>query len=749
VKSLGRSAAGLGAILVFLCAAFASSAQAATCPNEAIRKTQTSEALPKGTVDLPACMALEMIDPPQKFGQETGEVGAFSTDGGRALFKSKAALAETPGLHSFGGDNYVTVRGQNGWTTAPTSPPAQAQILFGAAGNGGPYAFSSDLGSWAIFGATQSQNLVGEGQIFTGGLDGSFAPLSPLLVGIDDSGISQQFANASFDLAATSTDLTATVFESGLSTTTYLPGDPTGTNGMNNSYLAFLDGAGEPTVQLLARDKTGKVWGGRCGASIGGQGGGPNQGALSADGSQAYVTTRPAQPFDSINAEGPACSTANPLRILRRVATPTGPEITELLPGGPSAPGDDLYQGATLDRTKVFFTSPRALTASDLDPSAQPCSSAVGSSQGCDLYLYDSAKPEAERLTQLSAGGTGDPTPGEGADVLSSITAISPDGSHVYFVAQGVLTTTANPSGQTAQAGQPNLYLYERDAAHPSGRTVFVGTLATGDNGSVWGSQRSFFGGAYAVPLRGPGGSGAGDGHTLFLKSKAPLTPNDTDGGHSDIFRYESAALTLQCISCAAGGPDPAPFDALAGSKNVLDFSANFAEQGRWASEDGQTVAFVTAQPLVSEDEDSAVDPYFWREGQLVRLPGRLSGPGSFQQFPTVSGGGEEVGFTSVQTLLPQDGDSARDAYIVRVDGGFPNPAPAVPCNPLSEGACQGPAAAPPGIPTPATPSFIGAGNERPVTCKKTQVRKRGKCVKAHHKKKQHKRSSNKRGGSK
>ena len=79
----------------------------------------------------------------------------------------------------------------------------------------------------------------------------------------------------------------------------------------------------------------------------------------------------------------------------------------------------------------------------------------------------------------MSAGDTS----GLGPQV-QGVVAISPDGSHVYFVAQGVLTTTANGQGQTATAGANNLYVFERDAAYPDGWTSFIATLPGADVGS-------------------------------------------------------------------------------------------------------------------------------------------------------------------------------------------------------------------------------------------------------------------------
>jgi hypothetical protein len=746
-----------GALLAACFATAPQSAGAADCPNEAIRKAQASEALPSGTVHLPACMALELVTPPKKSGQETVEVAAFSADGNRVLFRSKAALANTPGMQSFAGDNYVSSRGAGGWVTAPTSAPASAAITVGGATVGGPYAFGPDLGGWVLFGATQAQLNAGEGQIFEGGLGGAFAPLSPILVAIDDSGNENlQFTAANFNSAGTAADLSATVFDAELSSTVYLPGDPRDTDGDKSTYLAHLDAESKPALVLLTRDQSGKAWGGRCGSRLGG-GGELNQGAISFDGSRIFFSTRPAQaePSPTEEAEGkfPACNPAdsfNPLRIL--VRTEPGPQIEELIPGGP-AQGSDLYQGASLDGERVFLATPRKLASTDLDSTSEACSSEVGKSAGCDLYLHDSSLPPGEREIQISEGEEipGQHEAGKGANVLGSAIAISPDGSHVYFVAQGVLTGTANPAGASPVAGKPNLYLYERDASHPDGRTVFVGTLAEGDKASLWGLVKSFANKATAVPLLGGGPEQGGDGRVLFFLSAASLIANDADGGKADVFRYDSIAgsESLQCVSCIPGGPDAAQFDAAAGINEFVP-SSNFAQRGRWASEDGDSVVFATAQALVMGDEDGALNPYLWRDGELVRLPGNLGADPTAQrfQYPMLSADGEQVAFTTTEKLLPTDGDTARDAYLVRAGGGFPAPPPPLICDPLTEGSCQGPASRPGTAPAPASASFSGPGNQpRRARCGKGKVRRKGRCVKRAAKKKQRKRAGQRRGG--
>ncbi len=723
--------------LTFLCLGILpAAAQAAPCPNEALREAQTSEAMPEGSVALPGCMALELASPPQKFSQPAF-LPSFSLNGERLQFKSEAALSETPGYQRFSGDPYVASRGASGWTTASTSPPSEAMIFAGGNGFGSPEIFAADLGDWAQIGANEPQSQVGIAQLFRGGLDGSFAPLSPLLVPIEESG-SNQLEDVAFflELDGASADLSTSVLHSAFSATSYFPKDPRGTSptnepgGDHNSYVVFPEG-GEPALELLARDNDGTVYGGRCGAHIGGPGATFNQGAISADGSRIYFSTRPAQPFDSETGKGPVCDTANPVRILKRTATAEGPAITEIAPGAPAEAGDDLFQAASADGTKVYFTSPRKLSASDTDTSTEECGPEVGKSKGCDLYLYDSTKPPSERLSQVSAGEEvpGKHEAGKGADVLSGITAISRDGSHVYYVAQGVLSADQNPEGATAQAGQPNLYLYDAETA----QTSFIGSLASADQGAMWGTGGSFFGEAYATP------------DVLAFASKAPLTADDEDGGHRDVFRYDADSETLQRISKAVpGGEDNGPFDATVNPASLIAgvIEYNFNEKTRWVSEDGQTIAFATQEALLPEDQDEASNPYVWDSGRLGAAFAAIDEP------PAVSPPGGQIAFSTPTPLLPQDGDTAEDVYVARAGGGFPNPAKPTECDPLQEGSCQTGTAPPQAPPPPASASFSGPGNPSgPAKCKKGFARRNARCVKKQRKHGAKQRTGHKRGG--
>jgi hypothetical protein len=681
------------------------------CPNADRRAEQGIAALL-----LPDCMALEMVSPPQKSGQ-TAKYPSLSTDGERVLFVSTAPLGGTPGVLLATGDPYVASRTAAGWETAPTVPPGQFPRGWGIYPQA--QSFSPDLSRWFQIASTFSQFQVGAARVFGGGLGGLFEPLSPPLALPKGLVAPQALTNLKFEAA--SADHSHLYFAPGERAAAYLPGPvPAGAAADKNVYVAAPDSSGTPSLQLLARDSGGEVWGERCGVRMGGNRQvnneiTRNQGAVSADGSLAYFSTRPGQSPDGF------CTEANKLRILVRTESTSGPEIEPLIeePSGEcdrepvcsTAAGDDRYQGASVDGSKVYLTTTRQLADSDIDATN-------------DLYLYDRDELAGQHLTQVSAGGTGDATPGAGANVEGNVAALSTDGSHVYFVSTDVLTTDANPPGATAAPGQLNLYLWQA----ATGETAFIGVLAAADAAALWRNQGGFQNQAYPVPTTGQNSQGeevGGDGHILLLQSKAPLTADDSDGGRLDAFRHDSLAGTLECVSCKPGGPDAGPFDLYSRwGETSLALGTDFAERGRWVSEDGDTVAFATAQPLLPGDPNGVADFFLWRDGALHRLPGPafLVGESASMPVPTLSHDGDEVAFQTGTALLPSDGDSAADVYVARVGGGYAFPPPPLHCT--GEG-CQEPFTPQPGgpamgVPRPSAPALV---------CPRNSVRRNGKCA--------------------
>ena len=714
------------------------------CSNKDFRAAQGID-----TILLPDCGALEMVSPPRKGGQPA-KLPQLSADGERAVFVTSAALADTPSSLSLDGNPFVASRGISGWNTTPTAQPG---IFRGWHSYAAALSFTPDLSAWLRIGATHTQYYAGKGQAFRGSLS-STTPLSPVLEPVGG-GEPEDIGSSEFRGA--SADHSHLFFIPGLTgdpSTAYLPGDPhpSGPEADHNTYVAKLDVNGNPSVELMSRDNLGKVWGGACGSRLGGteEGGlGPhNQGAISADGNRAYFSTRPDQP-DS----GPCQGGANKLRILERLEGSQGVWIGELFSSEcdraepepcSTADGDDFYQGASVEGSKVYFTTVRQLADSDLDTTM-------------DLYLFDASLHAGQRLTQVSAGevASGHPSPGSGAEVLNGTTAISGDGSRVYFVAKGPLTTDTSPKGLVAVASQPNLYLWDRD----SEALAFIGTLVESDGGGtfgLWGGAGTLVNGAYPVPVTGTDEEGreiGGDGHILVFLSKAPLAAGDADGGFRDVFRYDAGADTIELVS------KPAPGVSGGGSFDVAQRGGgkppsrkppgtDFAEHARWVSEDGKTIVLTTAEKLVAGDVNRALDGYLWQDGTPYRLPGVPYQPiQSSRHVPALSHDGAEVALQTTSQLLPQDGDLSSDIYVVRAGGGFPVPVEPVSCDPLASGSCQGPAATAPAAPSPASGFFSGPGNPhsnpRQKKCPKgkRKVRRGGKvrCV-ARHKRTQHQR---------
>jgi hypothetical protein len=1167
-RCFGISAAFFLALLAFT-GSGAPAAGAAECPNEALRQAQ-------GDAGLPGCMALEMVTPPQKGNLSAGKANfspSISADGDRVSFESAAALGDTNSLGSPTGDLYVASRGPGGWLTFATAPPASYGYGWGGVSNPGrPISFTPDFGQWVSLQSTISQAQNARMTAFEATLDGIWTPRSGLLTPLDGHHGIQSIREIKSDLPAASPDLsrlfiraadafandsTGAAATNGYSTA-YLPGDPQPTNwtaralerglATFNTYVLARGPLGEPTIALLARDSSGKEWGGNCGAFVGGGGGagqrgGRNQGAVSGDGTSVYFSARPSQPqADSSNANQPLCEGSGsagavfkgnplipsvivakglgttstttepnvvtgvsttttaafaigqtvtiggstvaagtkitaiemetetlrritlsnpvtagegsekelkagaapfavgeeveattacgsgpcfapgttitavngqsltvspppletgagktiiaspPLRIMQRTEAPNGDATIEpIVPEAPAG-GGDFYEGASVDQSKVYFTSPRKLAASDVDPSSGECSSTVKlpteTSKGCDLYLYEKLPGGGSEVVQVSAGeaapaldftadtaagspsltavttatgtgtlsaatgtgnlsaatglattfnagsnfvagvttstgayaigqtitttpsrlpantkitavgagtltlsanansggpaavkttsptinglvtstgafavgqaisgtnvptettitavgagtltlsanvtapgtavaltagsktvtaaiastgafavgqaisGTGIPggttitaingstltlsnlatangpqslaaggaplavgqevsgpgipsgaliaatngqtltlsanatatasgaslnashATGAGANVYQGITAISGDGSHVYYVARGVLTDAPNPEGAVARPGRLNLYLYQRDDANPSGRTAFVAEIDSSctpvgegaispDCTSLIGSEMSYWTNASAVPLTGEDGGGeeiGGGGHVLFLESTAALTANDKDGKRLDVFRYDSEAETLECVSCLPGGVDDAgAFGVEKRDSILLNPGPEFAEHERWTAEDGATAVFATAQALLPADIDGGLSNYLWRDGELTLLPG--SG-----ERPAISHDGDQVAFETSARLLPQDTDGAVDVYVARTDGGFAQPAlEGAPCEGES---CQGQPSPAQGAPSVASANFAGKGNQKPV----------------------------------
>ncbi len=289
----------------------------------------------------------------------------------------------------------------------------------------------------------------------------------------------------------------------------------------------------------------------------------------------------------------------------------------------------------------------------------------------------------------------------------------SDDGSHVYFTSNEVLPGSGfNPLGKAAQPGEPNLYVWEEDQA-----PQYIATVASEDveedvsvheNLTEWltaaaaPQQNTQTGRERATSRTTP------DGSVFVFQAHGAATDYDS-GGHTEIYRYDEAG-ELDCLSCPAG---PASSNAYLqqeriGSTVALNALARLTN----VSVDGNTVFFMSGEPLAEGDTNGTYDVYEWKEGATGLISGGTSPSPSL--LYGMSDDGRDVFFVTIDRLVPQDESSVQSIYDARVGGGFPVPAP----KPSCEGdACQGAMGAAPGGFSIGTELVSGSGQAKP--CKK------------------------------
>jgi len=421
--------------------------------------------------------------------------------------------------------------------------------------------------------------------------------------------------------------------------------------------------------------------------------------------------------------------------------------------GGPGASGGGRFLTATPNGELVFFTDASRLTLQSGAAPGEP-----------DLYEYDLGAPVGKRLTDLTVAPAG-----QHADV-QGLVGSSVDGEYIYFVADGVLASNANSNGDTAKAGEDNLYLLH------AGSTTFIATLSGADND---------FG---ATPKNGdwiadPGLHTANvtpGGHSVVFMSRAPLTGYDSRAegtALTEVFVYDADTAQLSCASCDPGVAPvvPAPIRAIGvGRGGLAELWGSFLPtsysqvgyQQRLISDDGDRVFFMSFEPLVPQATNGWLDVYEWeREGTEttagsgvsscpLTTPSRSSGgcvflissPSSNENsyLLETDATGENVFFITRADLVPADRGGDRDLlYDARVNGYEP-PAQAT----CSGTGCQGVPPPPPIFATPSSVTFNGLGNFPPavptvvkpkpktVKCAKGKKLKHGKCTKVKTKKK-------------
>ncbi len=689
---------------------------------------------------LPDGRGYEQVTPVQKNGSVIGgtvfgQPATVSADGSHVIASVIQCFADATSCNAssdaVGGTGSLVsfARTSSGWQATALDPSASQFAVTG------PLVSDPNTGT-ALLGVT---TLAGDVDILARQSDGSFTefgPAAPLGSGQSgDHGINKGALSADGSHVVWEMALSLAGAGSGNSATDWAF-DPTDRHGF--SVYEYV-GAGNSQPRMVdvsgGAGSTDPV--SACGGNLGTVGPNTGLGAQSRDGATVY--------FTAIGQDNVSCTVPITLPVDAVYARLNGSRTVAVSQRSPadcgvssgcqsSPPADASLEGASAEGSRAYFTSTQQLTDSaseDSQPgdgavsgttSGSGCANTAGPN-GCDLYLYDFSRPAGHELVDVSAGDRS----GAGPRVKRVI-AISRDGSHVYFVAGGVLATNPDANGHPAQSGQNNLYVYDASTS----QTSFVAALPDADH-HEW-----EFGGADSA-------NATADGRFLVFTSYGALTPDDTSqSGAKQVFRYDAQAGQLIRLSVGNDGFEdngnrsaPSACTIAQGCSEdatIVEPRIGLAD-GRTdptMSDDGGYVFFqsplaLTPQALddVRIDLDSegftsyAQNVYEWHAGHVYLISdGRDTAvaPHRGCQFKSAvcllgtDSSGQNVFFTTVDRLVPQDTDSELDFYDARVGGGFPYNVPAS----CSGDSCQDPTGSPPAQPTAASVAFSGPGNAAP-----------------------------------
>ena len=412
------------------------------CPNEALRAESNVNPLTKRpySLELPECRSYELVTPPYKEGVNSN-VTAISPEGSDLIVKSLGNFGDAENNPEDEGATYELSRGQSGWSSVSLNPPA-SQFPYGQYLDATP-----DLGR-TLWWARSSSQSVYAADLYLREADGSMHDLGPIqppsategppgtgrppLIKEGES-VGSTLKLDGFDYEGASTDLSRVLFSissahQGEAKDPLWPGDMTAT-GKEYSYPSLYEYiAGESGPPLLVGVNDAGELIGQCG--VGGDG-------ISADGETIFFT--PTSADETINSE--KCDGKQPPVAELFARIDNGQPGAHTIAISEPEPADceacnttvglenAVYQGASKEGTKVFFTTKQEL---------------LPGHRGTNLYEYDFDGPEAShehpdgRITLVSAGAA--------EPEFEGVVCVSDDGSHIYFKAGAVLTSTPTVS---------------------------------------------------------------------------------------------------------------------------------------------------------------------------------------------------------------------------------------------------------------------------------------------------------------
>jgi hypothetical protein len=683
-----------------------------------------------GTAGLTDGRAWEMVSPSNKHSgtletmSDNGALIEAAEGGGAITYVANGTItAEAEGSRSNANTQLLATRAATGWTTKDISTPREEVVGLTPGAPSEYLMFSNDLSVGAVepFGSTPlAPELMGEHGERTPYLrqpDGAYTPL----VTASNTPPGTKFGGE---------ELKPDSFSGGVSFITMTPDGATALLGSEQPLTSGVSGSGYEglyewhegrltPVSVLPDNRPSSEEGlnARLGASDL-----QVRGAMSRDASRVVFMT-----------EGESGTQQH--LYLHDVLRDESVQLDVPASGVRANPGRPLFQIATPDASRVFFTDDARLT---VDATAKPGEP--------DLYACDVAVV-AGKLSCSLTNLTVDANRNEAASVLGDVIGIDNAGRYVYFVANGALAPGAE-HGSCVERSEPyeassatTCNLYVRDLG--SGVTSLVGVLSNRDDPD-WGG-----GGTGPLNLGELSARVSDNGRFLAFMSARPLTGfdnRDANSGERDVevFLFDRAEKSLRCVSCDSSGArpkgvldplNPPPFLLMDGpstwkglwlaaliptwTKTHL-FSALY--QSRFLSDSGR-LFFDSAVGLVSGDGNGRSDVYEYEPdgiggcglgaGCVALMSSGTSGQES--AFLDASGSGDDVFFMTSAQLASQDVDGALDVYDAHVcSAAVPCPAGVVAATPAcstSDSCRVAPAPQPDVFGAPATETYSGAGN--------------------------------------
>jgi hypothetical protein len=359
----------------------------------------------------------------------------------------------------------------------------------------------------------------------------------------------------------------------------------------------------------------------------------------------------------------------SPQALYMRIdGTTTVPLSVSHRPGDPDTPEVAEFGGASEDGRYVVFSSRSGLT-----------SDSIGTSDA--LYRLDTETHELIDLTASAGTGFFQTSP--------QTVNVSADGSTVAFFSAYPLLPGDEPGlGNHA-------YLWSAGVLHslgvlPDSAGQFIGPSFSPDG--------KFFAFSSVARLTAFDNSNPGGckGGVPFEAVTDPLV----SGVCEEVYVFDVDAERLSCVTCVGKATNAHSFMA------SYVFTRKVSNYIPRSVHDDGTIFFTSLEQLVDADTNGVSDVYSWNPETGMRL---ISGGSSETPsiFRDASADGSDVFFTTAESLVSQDTDTALDLYVSRP--GAPIAAgPSTAQTPCTGDDCQGRPTESPQRPSPASDTASG-----------------------------------------